>query len=211
MKPGYEFAAAGVMVTGHVGQERVSVRAIQPDNARGGAACLHPLRGLFRLRQIRRAWSRDTGGASRDAGQMLILISGFVALALLLVIVTTDITALHLQRQQLHALADAAALDAADALDAGVFYKGGARERPVALSDESVEESVRRYLANEPGSAGELAVEIAGPTGALSETTAEVTLSGRARIPLVSLVVRRWANGVPVIATSRATARPGAG
>ncbi|GAB6898720.1 pilus assembly protein TadG-related protein [Kineosporia succinea] len=147
--------------------------------------------------------------AVRDAGQIMPLITGFVVVALLLVIVTVDITALHLQRQELHALTDAATLDAADALDEGAFYEDGAGERPVALSDRSVHESVRRYLGEKPESAEELDVSISAPTGAVNGTTAEVTLTGRGRIPLIGLVVRRWAEGVRLTATSRATAREG--
>ncbi|MBT0774106.1 hypothetical protein KIH74_34495 [Kineosporia sp. J2-2] len=130
-----------------------------------------------------------------------------MALALLLVLITVDITALHLRRQELHALADAVALDAADALDENAFYETGAGELPVLLSDESVRAAARDYLQRNPDAVRNLEVDLAGPTGALQGTTAEVTLTGRAQIPLVGLVVRRWSGGVPLHATSRATAR----
>ncbi|GAA3591873.1 hypothetical protein GCM10022223_03120 [Kineosporia mesophila] len=128
-------------------------------------------------------------------------------MALLLILVATDITALHLQRQELHALTDAAALDAADALDEESFYRRGMGEYPVPLSDGTVHASVRSYLGEKPETAADLDVAIGSPTGAWEETTAQVTLTGRARIPLVGLVVHRWANGVPLQATSRASAR----
>ena len=173
-----------------------------------------------------RGWGRRD-----DEGQILPLVAGFVAIALLLVLVVVDITALHLQREELHALADAAALDAADALDEETFYGTGAsndagagskldgtrgaagtgkgvdrRERPVPLSDASVRSSVRTFLRDQPAQGG-LIAEIGLPTGAPDEVTAEVTLTGRARIPLLGLVVRRWAGGVPLKETSRASAR----
>ncbi|GLY28400.1 pilus assembly protein TadG-related protein [Kineosporia sp. NBRC 101731] len=138
---------------------------------------------------------------------MVPLIAGFVALALLLTLVTTDITALHLQRQELQDLADAAALDAADALDEESFYRQGMRESFVPISDETVHASVRSYLGEKPETAADLDVGLGSPTGVWEETTAQVTLVGRARIPLVGLVVRRWADGVPLQATSRASAR----
>lgn len=143
----------------------------------------------------------------RDSGQILPLVTGFTVFALLLVLVTVDVTALHLQRQELHALTDAAALDAADALDEVSFYANGAQERPVSLSSASVHQSVLDYLREEPGPTAKLRVGVSAPTGALDGSTAEVTLAGRARVPLISLVVRRWAGGVPLQATSRASAR----
>lgn len=102
------------------------------------------------------AVSSETG----ESGQILPLVTGFVVLAILLVMVTVDITALHLQRQELRALTDAAALDAADALDEEDFYQNGARRRPVALSDASVRASVRTYLEQRDGPAGELDVAV---------------------------------------------------
>ncbi len=142
-----------------------------------------------------------------ERGQILPLITGFVVIAILLVLTTVDITALHLQRQELHAITDSAARDAADALDEEAFYDSGAQERPVPLSDASVLQSVREHLKQVPGPAAELNIGIGEPTGALDEATAEVTLTGRARIPLISLVVRRWADGVPLESSSRATAQ----
>jgi uncharacterized membrane protein len=148
-----------------------------------------------------------SGSEPGESGQILILVIGFVTFAILLVLVTVDITALHLQRQELRALTDAAALDAADALDEEDFYREGAQQRPVSLSDASVQASVRAYLGERPGPADDLKVVVGRPTGALGDTTAQVTLTGRARIPLISLVVRRWAGGVPLESTSRASAQ----
>ena len=142
-----------------------------------------------------------------DSGQILPLLVGFVVFAFLLVLVTVDITALHLQRQELHALTDAAALDAADALEEELFYENGAQRRPVPLSSVSVQSSVRSYLREKPGPAVELSVRVGRPTGALDGATAQVTFTGRARVPLIGLVVRRWARGVPLEATSRASAQ----
>jgi hypothetical protein len=169
-----------------------------------------------------RGWSQRVVHRPDD-GQILPLLAGFVVIVLLLVLVVADITALHLQREELHALADAAALDAADALDQETFYETGAGgetgtgnetggdKRPVPLSDTTVQNSVRDFLrAHEDDRQNQdrLIPEMGLPTGAPDEFTAEVTLTGRARIPLLGLVVRRWAGGVPLKETSRASAHP---
>jgi hypothetical protein len=165
-------------------------------------------------------------GQGPDEGQILPLVAGFVVIALLLVLVVVDITALHLQREELRALADAAALDAADALDEETFYETGAGGgtsaedeiraaggsssggHPVPLSDATVRNSVREFLNRQATQDQQRPVpEIGLPTGAPDAVTAEVTLTSRARIPLLGLVVRRWAGGVPLKETSRASAR----
>jgi uncharacterized membrane protein len=168
--------------------------------------------------------ARD-GAARADAGQIIPLTIGYALIALTLVIVVVDISAVHLQRGRLHSLTDAAALDAADALDRDRFYAEGARpEEPgtpgeavpadprapgeaVPLTDGTVEASVQRYVAGAASRARVEGVAVDVPTGSPDGVTAEVTLSGRARLPLFSFVAVRWADGVPMRATARARAR----
>jgi Putative Flp pilus-assembly TadE/G-like len=148
----------------------------------------------------------------RDEGQILPLMIAYALIALTLVIVVVDISAVHLQRDRLFALADAAALDAADAVDQSRFYREGApgsaggEAVAVPLSDRSVRASARSYLlAAGPDDGLEIAVD--DPTGSPDGVTAQVTLVGRAHLPLFSFAVARWARGVPLRATSRARAR----
>ncbi len=150
-----------------------------------------------------------------DEGQILPLAIAYALIAFALVVVVVDISAVHLQRQRLFALADAAALDAADALDQSRFYREGAQTAPgnatvpVPLTDQTVRSSVERYLVAASPLARVEGVAVNEPTGSPDGVTAEVTLVGRATLPLFSFAAARWSDGVPLRATARARARAG--
>jgi Putative Flp pilus-assembly TadE/G-like len=148
-----------------------------------------------------------------DEGQILPLVVAYALIALTLMIVVVDISAVHLQRDRLFALADSAALDASDALEESRFYSEGApistgtEAAAVPLSDHSVQTSVQRYLRVAGPEAHLAAVALDEPTGSPDGETAEVTLVARAHLPLFSFAVAGWSRGVPLRATSRARAR----
>jgi uncharacterized membrane protein len=82
-----------------------------------------------------------------------VLTIGFMLLALALVLVVSAATSVHLDRKRLLAVADLAALDAADALDRPGYYAPGAADpgRPlVPLTEASVRAAVREYLDTHP-------------------------------------------------------------
>ncbi len=156
-----------------------------------------------------------------DRGQVTLLILVYSVICFALASVVAGASAVHLGRHRLLAVADAAALDAADALDKPSFYSGrgtggdgatnpiagpGADRPVVVLSDQSVRQSVRRYLidAGAPERLHQLA--IAEPTGTPDGATAEVTLVAVVRLPVLSPVLAAWWEGVPIRVTSRARA-----
>ena len=155
---------------------------------------------------------RPDAGRPADEGQIVPLILAYALIALTLVIVIVDITAVQLQRDRLFSLADAAALDAADALDRSRFYRQGEQTSPIGsgfevpLSDQTVRTSALQYLSAAGPGLRLKAVAVGDPTGAPDGVTAQVTLVARARLPLFSFAVMRWVNGVPLRVTARARA-----
>jgi len=149
----------------------------------------------------------------RDGGQVLLLVLGYTLLAFLLVTAVADAAAVHLERNRLASLADAAALDAADALDAARFYgrgPGGSPDPPggvVPVSDLSVRDSVTRFLAVSEADRRFTGLSVAEPTGSPDGATVEVSLAATARLPLLTPVVAAWWQGVPLRVTSRARAQ----
>jgi hypothetical protein len=144
---------------------------------------------------------------------LLIIIYALIAFSLVTVVV--GICAVHLARHRLLAVADAAALDAADALDRPGFYGAGGQpagagpgEHAVRLSDASVRDSVRSYLAGTDLRSRFPELEVVEPTGTPDGATAEVTLTTVVRLPLVSAVLAPWSDGVRLTVTSRARAAP---
>ncbi|WP_143448755.1 pilus assembly protein TadG-related protein [Kineosporia sp. A_224] len=170
-----------------------------------------------------RSWAGPRRRRADDEGQVTLLILGYAVVVLLLVTVVAAATSVHLTRHRLMGLADAAALDAADAIDTERFYTSGAgaggpapggseqqtAPDPVPLSDASVRASVTGYLAVAAPLQPFPAPQVGTGTGTPDGVTAEVTLTTTARIPLVSSVLRPWADGVRVTVTARARARAG--
>jgi uncharacterized membrane protein len=154
-------------------------------------------------RWIRAVRRRTDEGA--DDGQILLLVLGYCLICLVLVLVVVSASAVHLERKRLLSVADAAALDAADSFDAGVFYtEGTAPGRGVPVSDASVRASVDDYVESRGASGDFSAFGVASPTGTPDGQTAEVTLVAVAIPPLVTSVIEDYAGGIPLRVTARA-------
>ncbi len=62
-------------------------------------------------------------GPRRDDGQVTILVIGFVVVVLALIAVVVSATQVHLERTRLAALADLAALDAAEQISDAAYFQ----------------------------------------------------------------------------------------
>ena len=101
-------------------------------------------------------WSRAAARSRRadgERGQISLLILGFTAVALMLVVGGVDATAVQLARTRMLDAADGAALDAADALDEAGAYGQGLDEA-VRLTDATVQQAAAGYLAAQPRPSG---------------------------------------------------------
>jgi uncharacterized membrane protein len=147
----------------------------------------------------------------------MLLTLAFALIALCLVLVIASASAVHIERKQLLALADAAALDAADAIDLDLFYEGGDQAAAgwrrggitataVPLSVPGVREAVALHLANAPSAVGLTGLTILEPTGTPDGTTATVTLGAVVRPPFIPWVLVGWSDGIAMRVTSSARA-----
>ncbi len=132
-----------------------------------------------------------------DDGQTALLVVGFFLVAVLLVVVVVDASAAYLRRQELDALADGAALAAADGLQGAQVYTHGLGER-AALDPALARAYVADYLdrlgarGDHPGLVPEVTVRA---------DAVEVVLHAPLRLPLVP---PGWRSGTRV--TGRASA-----
>lgn len=131
---------------------------------------------------------------------LLALVYGLIAVLLVLVVVAAS--AVHLDRKRLLALADAAALDAADALDEPAYFE--ATEQPggidaVPVTDDSVRDAATAYLQRQDGPSRftDLALDTAA-TGTPDGATAVVVLTARSLPLLPEAVAGRYGAGVPL-------------
>jgi hypothetical protein len=89
--------------------------------------------------------ARSTRACHDDRGSVLLLGIGMVMVCVLAIAVLADASAAFLQRQQLMAVADAAALAAAQAIDLPAYYEQGATPS-TSLRPDAVPARVEAYL-----------------------------------------------------------------
>jgi len=124
-----------------------------------------------------------------DGGTLMILTIGYAALALVLILLCADATSLYLAQKRLDALADGAAVAAAE----GIAPTTGAGAVVVRLDDRSVREQASLFVRDNGEDA--TLVAAAAPDG----TSARVTVAATWHPPVITLFVPR---GVDLRATA---------
>ncbi|MFC3689285.1 pilus assembly protein TadG-related protein [Aquipuribacter hungaricus] len=148
-----------------------------------------------------------------DSGQVMLLALVYGLIALLLVLVVVAASAVHLDRKRLLALADAAALDAADAVDEAAYFEATGRAGgidAVPVTDATVRDSVVAYLERQdaPSRFVDLDVDTAA-TGTPDGVTAVVVLTARSLPLLPPAVAGPFTSGVPLRVTASAVSSTG--
>ena len=135
-----------------------------------------------------------------EEGTVLLLILGLVVVAALLVAVVTDVSALYLERRELVAAADGAALAGAQAVDEELVYRNGLpASGPVPLDRGAAEQAVRNYLSD----AGLLTANL-DVTISTSATTVSVVLKTRTELPVANTVTAGTSGTADVSASATA-------
>lgn len=141
----------------------------------------------------------------------MLLAIAYGVLALLLVGAVASAASVHLERKALLALADLAALDAADALDDQRYFDrapddpSGPPGNLLPVTDRTVRQSVEDYLASAPASTELTGLRVVDAV-AVDDRTAEVTLGSLARPPLLTWATAAWSDGIALQVTARARA-----
>ncbi|MBT2531833.1 hypothetical protein J7E83_06795 [Arthrobacter sp. ISL-48] len=134
---------------------------------------------------------------------MIVLIIGYVLLALLVTTVVIGTSSLYLEHKRLLSLADGASLAAADSYTLGeVGTQGGSPS--ATLNSERVRSVAGHFIARTPASQRFDGLAVASATGTPDGSTAVVVLSAAVHPPLVNFLVP---DGIRIEATSTARSR----
>jgi Putative Flp pilus-assembly TadE/G-like len=144
---------------------------------------------------------RQHGG---ESGQVTLLVLGFAVVVMVLVTGSVAATSAQLSRMRLIDAADGAALDAADSLDAGTYDRGVGDAVP--LSDSTVTETARAYLAERRRPESLLSWGVAPGTGTPDGETAVVRITGQADVPMVGWMLEELGGSLTITVEARARA-----
>jgi uncharacterized membrane protein len=125
-----------------------------------------------------------------ESGQITLLLIGYVAVALVLVVVGIDVSAVFLARRALSSAADAAAIAAAQAIDRQAVYGGGLDGCGGSLPVDAAEARARAaaVLADGADVLGHAFRSVAPPDVVVGAGTVSVRLAGRAKVPFGRLL-----------------------
>jgi len=136
-----------------------------------------------------------------EDGQVMVLIIGFVLIALLLITVVAASASLYIGHKKLLSLADGAALAAADTF----VLSGGSASGPpgTLLTSQGVNAAAAQYLAESTIPEGLDAVSLGAGTGTGDGRTAQVSVTGVVHPMFINFLVPA---GIPLTVTGTARA-----
>lgn len=134
---------------------------------------------------------------------MMVMILGYVVLALLVAVVVIGISAVYLEHKRLLSLADGASLAAADSYTLGEVQTQGGSPSAV-LNPARVRNVAADFVARSPASQRFESLAVAGATGTPDGSTAVVVLTAAVHPPVVNFLVP---DGIRIEATSTARSR----
>ncbi len=144
-----------------------------------------------------------TARTNNEDGQMMVMILGYVTLALLVTTVVIGISSVYLEHKRLLSLADGASLAAADSYTLGDVDTQG--ESPSAtLSPARVRNVAADFVSRSPAAQRFSGLAVAGSTGSPDGSTAVVVLTAAVHPPVVNFLVP---DGIRIEATSTARSR----
>jgi hypothetical protein len=160
----------------------------------------------------RRAVLRMPERLREEDGNMTVLTSGVLGIVLLAIGVGTALTGVHLERKELQAMADGAALYAVSRVGEDALYGGGVPadgapdRRALPLTEDAVRAAAEAYLADYPRTGGRTSHPVVSDVALLGDGTAEVTLAAVTDPPLVGWLTDAADAGVRLGASATATA-----
>ncbi len=141
-------------------------------------------------------------GQRDERGSISLYLLGLAVIAMVLVAGTVAVTSAHLARIRLLDVADGAALEAANALDATAYDRGLGDAVP--LSDASVRERAAAYVGSARRPGGVSRWRLGPRTGSPDGRTAVVALIGEAELPMVGSFLRDLGVSITISVTSAA-------
>ena len=144
-----------------------------------------------------------TARTNHEDGQMMVMILGYVPLALLVATVVIGISSVYLEHKRLLSLADGASLAAADSYTLGdVDAQGGSPS--ATLNPARVRNVAADFVSRSPAAQRFSGLAVAGATGSPDGSTAVVVLTAAVHPPVVNFLVP---DGIRIEATSTARSR----
>ena len=138
-----------------------------------------------------------------EDGQMMVLIIGFVLLALLVTTAVMAASSLYLEHKKLLSMADGASVAAADSYTLGQVETQGASPTAV-LNGGRVRNVAADFLARNGAYARFSGLAVAPATGSPDGSTAVVVLSAEVHPPIVNFIIP---DGIRIEAKSTARSR----